>query len=118
DTHAPVDPDAEWESFQAAQARVDAELESLGQNASSLVSEIFDAHRLILHDETLRESIRRAIYDDRLNAVSATHKIINDLTELFSSFEDEYFAGRAIDILDLGQRLLMALGTVLARPHL
>lgn len=118
DALANVDPETEWASFQAAQARVDAELESLGENANSLVSEIFAAHRLILHDETLHESVRRAIFVHNLDAVTATHKTITDLAELFSSFEDEYFAGRAIDILDLGQRLLVQLGAALSRPRL
>lgn len=112
------DPHHEWRRFLDAHARVDAELEQLGRHANSLVAEIFAAHRVILHDQTLLDSIRAAIFDHSRTAVSATHKVIGELSDLFRSFEDDYFAGRAMDILDLGQRLLAQLDISLSQPHL
>ena len=113
-----VDPHEEWQIFLAAHARVDAELEELAANSNTLVGEIFAAHRVILQDKTLLDWIQAAIYEERLSAAAATYKTINELADLFHSFEDEYFAGRAIDILDLGQRLLTELGAALSRPQL
>jgi phosphocarrier protein FPr len=36
--------------------------------------------------------------------------VIAQFTDLFRSFDDEYFAGRAVDIFDLGRRLISHLG--------
>jgi phosphocarrier protein FPr len=112
------DPQREWQLFLEAHARVDAELEQLSHSANSLVAEIFGVHRVILQDQTLLELVRAAIYDLRASAIVATDKVIGQLADQFRSFEDDYFAGRAVDILDLGQRLLAHLGASLSRPQL
>jgi phosphoenolpyruvate-protein phosphotransferase len=113
-----IDPHEEWQIFLAAHARVDAELEELEDNPNTLVGEIFAAHRAILQDRTLLDWVQQAIFEENLTAAAATHKTINSLADLFQSFEDEYFAGRAIDIVDLGQRLLAQLGEALSRSLL
>lgn len=113
-----IDPVEEWQIFLAAHSRVDAELEELEKNPNSLVGEIFAAHRAILQDRTLLDWVQAAIFEEEISAAAATYKVINNLADLFHSFEDEYFAGRAIDILDLGQRLLTQLGEALNRSHL
>jgi phosphoenolpyruvate-protein phosphotransferase len=82
------------------------------------VGEIFAAHRAILQDQTLLDWVQKAIFEEHISAAAATHKTVNELANLFKSFEDEFFAGRAIDIIDLGQRLLIQLGGVLSRPQL
>ncbi len=103
-------PEAEWQHFLQAQAEVDAELKLLSENPNTLVAEIFAAHRVMLHDKTLLDAVQNRIMQHGENAVSATHHVIGELAELFTAFDDEYFAGRASDILDLGQRLLARLG--------
>ena len=115
---AQLDPQAEWERFCTAHTRVDAELEQLGNNGNSLIAEIFAAHRVILHDKTLLNSVQAAIFEQHVDAVTATHQVISQLADLFHALEDDYFAGRAVDILDLGQRLLAHLGAALSRPQL
>jgi phosphocarrier protein FPr len=115
---APIDPNQEWQTFLAAHARVDAQLAGLEDNPNSIVGEIFAAHRAILQDRTLLDWVQKAIFEEHISAAAATHKTVNELADLFKSFEDEFFAGRAIDIVDLGQRLLIQLGGVLSRPQL
>lgn len=113
-----ADPHEEWRIFLAAHAQVDAELEQLGHNANSLVTEIFAAHRIILHDHTLLDAVRSTIFEQQSSAAAATQKVIGELTGLFRSFEDDYFASRAMDILDLGRRLLSHLGASFDGPQL
>jgi phosphoenolpyruvate-protein phosphotransferase len=117
-TDGAPDPEAEWQAFLEAQNTVDAELRILCNDSSSVVAEIFAAHRVMLHDDTLLTSIRTSIFEKGNSAVAATHDVIEDLGNLFSSFDDEYFAGRAADILDLGQRLLAQLGAHVQRSSL
>ncbi len=116
--HPVLDPQHEWLTFLDAQVRVDVELEQLSTGANSLMAEIFASHRVILQDKSLLDAVQAAIFEEQISAAAATHRVISQLTESFRSFEDDYFAGRAIDLLDLGQRLLSELGTALSRPQL
>ncbi|HXF64917.1 MAG TPA: phosphoenolpyruvate--protein phosphotransferase [Caldilineaceae bacterium] len=116
--HPAGHPDQEWQRFLEAHALVAADLERLGQSDNSLIAEIFAAHQVILQDRTLLDSIRTVIYDQKTSAVAATQQVIGELAEMFHSFEDEYFAGRAQDILDIGERLLTHLGADLSRAAL
>jgi phosphoenolpyruvate-protein phosphotransferase len=106
---APCDPNVEWAAFLRAQEQVDAELNELCERSTSVVAEIFSAHRMMLHDDSLSKSIRAGIFDEGKTAALATHDVVEELGNLFRSFDDEYFAGRAADIIDLGQRLLVHL---------
>jgi phosphocarrier protein FPr len=112
------DPDAEWRAFLEAHSRVDADLEQLGQNPNSFVAEIFAAHRAILQDKTLLDSVHQSIVEQGASAITAVHQVTAHLADLFRSLDDEYFAGRAVDVLDLGQRLLAHLGASLAQTQL
>lgn len=111
-------PEGEWQRFLEAQAQVDAELEDLARNQSSLIAEIFAVHRVILHDKALVDAVRVRIFDGSEAAIVAVQTAIAELGDIFLSFEDDYFAGRASDILDLGQRLLEHLGASITSPDL
>lgn len=116
--HPVHDAHQEWETFLAAHGRVDDELAQLATGANSLMAEIFASHRVILQDKSLLDAIQTAIFDEQLAAAAATHQVVSQLAESFRAFEDDFFAGRAVDILDLGQRLLAELGVALSRPQL
>ncbi|MEZ4678948.1 MAG: phosphoenolpyruvate--protein phosphotransferase [Caldilineaceae bacterium] len=102
--------DQEWHQFSAAKARVDAELVQLGNAENTLVAEVFTAQRVILQDQTLLQAVHNAIFTEGQSALSATRNVVCDLAELFRNLGDEYFAGRSVDILDIGQRLLAHMG--------
>ncbi len=114
----PPEPEREWRRFLAAQRAVDEELERLGQSAHSLVAEVFVAHRAILQDEMLVAAARRGVFDEGLPVAGATLQAVSEMAELLAALDDDYFAGRASDVLDIGQRLLAALGATERRPHL
>lgn len=110
--------DQEWRRFQMAQRLVDEEMDRLSRSSSGLVMEIFATHRVILQDETLVGGVRRAIFENNQSAAIATFQVISDLAEMFRSLEDDYFALRTADILDIGQRLLVQLGAAPRRARL
>lgn len=112
------DPVREWQRFRLAQRQVDEELERLGRNSSSLVKEVFAAHRLILQDQTLEDSVRNGIEHAGLSAAAATFQAVSELAEIMRGLDDEYFSGRSSDVLDIGQRLLAQLGAGVRRPRL
>lgn len=112
------DPDDEWRHFLAAQAEVEAELQVLGQSLNTIAADIFAVHQVILHDKTLTESVRDAIYLNRGSAAAGTQLAIQNMAEIFRDMEDEYFASRAADIVDIGKRLLIHLGVDLQEVSL
>ncbi len=117
-TEQAADPAPEWARLQLAQTRVDQELAQLSSAENSLVAEVFSAQRAILQDQTLVKALHKAIFDEGQSALSATHHVIYDLIQLFRNLGDEYFAGRAVDILDIGQRLLTHMGAPQTNRHL
>jgi len=103
-------PEQEWALLQHAKARVDQELAQLCGVENTLVAEVFSAQRAILQDQTLLQALHKAIFIEQQTALSATHHVVHELIALFQNLGDEYFAGRAVDILDIGQRLLTHMG--------
>ena len=113
-----ADPTQEWARLLLVTAHVDQELAVLSGTENSLVAEVFSAQRAILQDQTLLKALQKAILEEGQSALSATHQVIYDLIQLFRNLGDEYFAGRAVDILDIGQRLLTHLGAPQANRQL
>ncbi len=111
-------PRHEWQRFLTAQAEVDVELERLGRSLNHVAADIFSVHRLILTDKTLTESIRDAIQLNQATAIGATRQAVLDMAQLFRELDDDYFAGRAADILDIGRRLLLHLGAPIDQNEL
>lgn len=112
-----LNPAREWERFCAAQRLVDEELAHQAVGEPTLVAELYAAHRVILQDQTLVDSVQRAI-DAGQSAAAATFQVVSDIAKVMSALDDAYFAGRSSDVLDIGQRLLVHLGATPARPHL
>ena len=105
-----AEPLHEWQQFLTAQQQVDAELAALATDENPLIADVFMAQRVILQDQTFIHAMQQAICNDHQPVLSATQKVIQQLAELFRNLGDEYFAGRAVDILDIGQRLFKQLG--------
>ncbi|MBX3000167.1 MAG: phosphoenolpyruvate--protein phosphotransferase [Caldilineaceae bacterium] len=104
-------PAQEWEQFLIARQHVDEELAHLSQTGSTLLSDIFHVHREILHDKTLTDSLQRAIESGQ-SAFTATRQAFAEQVQIFQNLSDAYFASRATDIRDVGQRLLAYLDGV------
>lgn len=110
-------PAEEWERFLTARLLVDEELARLAQIGQSVPADIFLVHREILHDSTLTDAIRAAITAG-FGAVHATQSATSDLVTLFQDLSDDYFASRATDIRDVGQRLITRLGGITSARQL
>lgn len=105
-----TEPQAEWQAFVTAQQAVDAELSALATTENRMMAEVFAAQQLILHDPTLVQAMQAAIFQEHKPLLTATQSVINHLADLFRNLGDEYFASRAADIVDIGQRLLQQMG--------
>lgn len=107
-----TDPQADWQAFVAAQQAVDAELAALITDENSFIAEVFAAQQVILHDPTFVQAIQEAIFQEHKPLLTATQSVIDHLADLFRNLGDEYFASRAADIVDIGQRLLKQMGAI------
>lgn len=105
-----TEPQAEWQAFLVAQEAVTAELTALITDETSLIAEVFTAQQVILHDPTFVQAMQEAIFQERKPLLLATQSVINHLADLFRNLGDEYFASRATDVVDIGQRLLKQMG--------
>ncbi|MBR4330156.1 MAG: phosphoenolpyruvate--protein phosphotransferase, partial [Candidatus Riflebacteria bacterium] len=67
---------------------------------------IFDSHLLMLEDPQFRPKLVSRIEKDRINVESAVRERIDEIHKQFSAIADPYLRERAIDIKDVGDRLL------------
>jgi len=76
--------------------------EELGQEHA----EIFNAHLLVLEDQTLREELLNGLKTQRVNVEVVFNEIIRRHQKAFKKTEDEYLRERVADIEDVRKRLL------------
>lgn len=69
-------------------------------------AEIFDAHIMILSDDTLKDRIKYYICDEKRNAVNAVEMTKNEIKKTFEAIDDEYMRARALDICDISDRII------------
>lgn len=67
---------------------------------------IFDSHLLMLEDPHFRPKLVSRIEKDRINVESAVRERIDEIHKGFAAITDPYLRERAIDIKDVGDRLL------------
>ncbi|QCI18059.1 phosphoenolpyruvate-protein phosphotransferase PtsI [Buchnera aphidicola (Aphis nasturtii)] len=67
---------------------------------------IFEGHIMLLEDEELEKEIIDLIKEKRISAAEATEYVINAQAKTLEKIKDEYLKNRAIDVRDIGLRLL------------
>ena len=81
------------------QARVE---QSLGAKDAA----IFDAHLMVVDDGVMIDEVEKIIRRDSCNAEHAFHSVIHRYIKSLAEVEDEYLRERAIDIHDVGRRVI------------
>jgi len=66
---------------------------------------IFDAHRMMLEDKTFSDRIEAEI-DAGYTAETAVKRVVDEYVRAFAGMTDHYLRDRALDVKDIGQRLL------------
>jgi len=69
-------------------------------------AQIFDAHLLVLDDQSLLEEVLTRIHKEKLNAEFIFFKVIKKYVKAFSKIQDEYLRERTSDVSDVGRRVL------------
>ncbi|HOY68645.1 MAG TPA: phosphoenolpyruvate--protein phosphotransferase [Candidatus Ozemobacteraceae bacterium] len=104
------DVENEVSRFQQAlnQSRIEiTQLLELPQIKSSLeIANIFQAHLTLIDDPDLKKEVVKGIRNRRLSLESVLSSVIKDYSEFFRKLPDPQFQGKAIDIMDIGRRIL------------
>ena len=102
-------PDPEWQQLQQAIDRGIKELEQLVKEETAESASIFNAHLLYLKDPEVINKTRQLIFEQSLTAATAWKKAIESLAQSYQALEDSYLQARAVDVEDVGVRILRLL---------
>lgn len=104
------DSAAEWRRLQTAVQTAIAELETLQQQTEQQVgaqeAAIFEAHQLIIQDPDLQTAVKNRLEQDKINAEAAWVDAVEETAVSFQNLDDPYFQARAVDVRDVGNRVL------------
>lgn len=114
------DPDVEIARLDAAIESAKGQIDSIYQKALSEASEadaeIFQAHKMILDDPEFLSAIKNRIQCERINSEFVVGETAKQFAATMAAMEDEYFAARATDIMDVSNRLIRVLLNVAESP--
>jgi phosphotransferase system enzyme I (PtsI) len=105
--------DAEIKRFECAVEDASRDLERIQKDVAAKVgqeeSEIFGAHALMVLDPQLSEMVKESIKTELVSAEKAVLSAAEAQAKVLESMDDEYFAARATDMRDVGNRLVKCL---------
>ncbi|MBF0408155.1 MAG: phosphoenolpyruvate--protein phosphotransferase [Candidatus Riflebacteria bacterium] len=83
------------------------QLSQLPQIKNSLeIANIFSAHLTLVDDPDLRKEVIKRIREKRQNVEAVVSGVIKDYSDFFKTLPDPQFQAKAIDIIDIGRRIL------------
>jgi phosphoenolpyruvate-protein phosphotransferase (PTS system enzyme I) len=101
---------AEIQRFKRALIKTREELQKIQRELFDKVQTneagIFDAHILVLEDQTIIDEVTRLVSDDRMNVEAAFDRITRKFTSALSAVEDNYLRERAADMKDVADRVM------------
>jgi len=102
--------DAEWERLQKAIAKAAGEVKTLHEQASRQLgkeqADIFQAHLLMLEDDTFFEEIGDKLKESLRNIEWVVQDMCQDMCQKLMKLPDPSLQERAADIADLSRRLI------------
>jgi len=104
------DVDAEKQRFNQALRDVRSDLialrERLAQEYDESEASIFDAHLMLAEDVALQEEIERRLTEEKLNVEHIVDEYVKRNTSILEALEDARFSERALDVRDVGRRII------------
>ena len=100
----------EIQRFKQALVKTREELQMIQRELCSKVETneagIFDAHLLVLEDQTIIDEVTRLVSEEFLNVEAAFDQITQKFTSALSAVEDNYLRERAADMRDVSDRVM------------
>ena len=100
----------EIQRFKQALVKTREELQMIQRELCSKVETneagIFDAHLLVLEDQTIIDEVTRLVSEEFLNVEAAFDQITQKFTSALSAVDDNYLRERAADMRDVSDRIM------------
>jgi len=80
--------------------------QDLADRAGKKVTDLFEAHLLVVEDRSLIAEVVKGIEEKKLNAEYVFQEVIREYTRAFLQVEDDYIKERLSDIRDVARRVL------------
>ncbi len=80
--------------------------QDLADRAGRKVTDLFEAHLLVVEDRTLIAEVVKGIEEKKLNAEYVFQEMIGEYTKAFLQVKDDYIKERLSDIRDVARRVL------------
>ena len=106
----PSQIERELRRFRAAVRLSKRQLKKIAANKSATKANIFDTHLLIIEDKSLLTKIETHIEEKKVNAEWAVKTVTDAFIANYKTIADEHLRERYIDLEDIADRLLTALG--------
>ena len=113
-------PNQEVERFQTAVKEAKQQITKIYEKAMKESSQadaaIFEAHKMILDDPEFVSAVVNKINNEKINVEKAVHDAAQSFSDTMAAMKDEYFKARALDILDVSNRVLRILIGIAESP--
>jgi phosphotransferase system enzyme I (PtsI) len=114
------DVSAEWQKFEdalkTAKEQISHIYEHVKNESGEDHAEIFSAQLMILDDPDLMDSVKQVLNAKRNNIEAALYEAIEQFAMAMEMLDDEYLKARALDIRDVGNRILRILLGIAESP--
>ena len=105
--------EGEFARFEAALVGAEKELLALKETVNERIgpseADIFAAQALLVSDPVFKKQVTTLVRDKRVNIEAALAEVIEKFTRAFDEIPDPYLRERAVDVRDVGRRVLAAL---------
>jgi len=103
----------EIDRFYVALRKTKEEYEKLRNKIVAEMSEdegkFLDTHILMTEDQSLIQEVVERLREEKKNVEWIIYQVVDSLFKKFRQMEDEYFRDRAVDVLDIGRKLIQKL---------
>jgi len=110
------DVDAEVQRLTAAVASandaIKSDIAAASKGGRSTIAEILETHHLLLQDQSLLEKLFDLIRREKVNAEWAVQAAVDEFSSRLRNIFDNNLQERYLDVEDIGDRVLTALGAV------
>ncbi|MBN2044547.1 MAG: phosphoenolpyruvate--protein phosphotransferase [Anaerolineales bacterium] len=114
------DPEAELTrlagAVETARQQLDKVYEKALQESGKEHAEIFRAQTMMLDDPELMGKVKKLVEEEKQNVESALSETVENYAGIMEALDDEYLSARALDIRDVGSRVLRILLGVAESP--
>ncbi|MDO9547188.1 MAG: phosphoenolpyruvate-utilizing N-terminal domain-containing protein, partial [Pelolinea sp.] len=97
------------DAFSTAKDQIENIYQKALKESCDADAEIFQAHKMILEDPELISEVENKIKDLGTGAETAVQEAGKKFSDIMAAMNDEYFAARSTDILDVTNRVLRIL---------